>query len=276
MYEADSISGDIPVVAVVGGGASGALAAIHVLWEAVLHALPLSIGLIDQEGAQAHGPSRSMPQPDSLRSPAEAMNAFSAFGDDPGHLVRWAAERQISDDLLPPATYRDYLAEVLARLQRRAAPHARVTRVDSLVVAIRRGCGRRALRLDLSAEGRVDADVVILATGSQATDLGGSRTSPGAAWGAGADIGTGDALLGGLLDGGLVRPGKLGLGLDADAYGAVVDSGGNVSSSLFAVGPLVAGTSQRAAGIQGIRQQAEALARHLVSKLAVAGPRSAA
>lgn len=205
------------------------------------------------------------------------MSAFSAFGGDPGHLARWAAERQISSDgLLPPTTYRDYLSEVLARLQRRAAPHARVTRVDSLVVAIRRGCGRRALRLDLSAEGRVDADVVILATGGQATDLGRSRTSLGAAWGPGADIGTDDALLAGLLDSGLARPGKLGLGLHADAYGAVVDSARNVSSSLFPIGPLVAGTSQQAAGIQGIRQQAEALARHLVSRPAIAGPRSAA
>jgi hypothetical protein len=167
-------------------------------------------------------------------------------------------------------------------LQRRAATRARVTRLDSQVVAIRRDCGRRALRLDLAAEGRIDADVTILATGTQATDLAGSRQGHGAAWpagttatGAGID-GADDPLLRRLLDSGLVRPGRLGLGLDADAYGAVVDSAGNVSVAIYAVGPLIGGMSREASGIPGIRDQAEALARRLVSRLAAAGPRTAA
>ena len=67
MYKADSISGDVPVVAVIGGGASGALTAVHVLWEAVLRALPLSIALIDQQGSGARSQSRPLPQPDSAQ-----------------------------------------------------------------------------------------------------------------------------------------------------------------------------------------------------------------
>lgn len=279
MYKADSSSGVVPVVAVIGGGASGALTAVHVLWEAVLRSLPLSIALIDQQGTGARNQSGPLSQPDLLSLSAEAVSAFS---DDPGHLVRWAADKQIGDGFLPRASYGDYLSEVLAGLQRRAAARARVARLDSQVVAIRRDCGRRALRLDLAAEGRIDADVVILATGSQATDLEGARPGLGAAWPAGATAtgatidGADDPLLRRLLDSGLVRPGRLGLGLDADAHGALVDSAGHVSVAIYAVGPLVGGTSGEASGIPGIRDQAEALARHLASRLAVAGPRSAA
>ena len=47
---------------------------------------------------------------------------MSAFSDDPGHLVRWAADKQqIGDGFLARASYGNYLSEVLAGLQRRAA-----------------------------------------------------------------------------------------------------------------------------------------------------------
>jgi uncharacterized NAD(P)/FAD-binding protein YdhS len=165
MDHADSTSGEIPVIAVIGGGASGTLAAIHLLREAGASRLPLRVALIDQHGRHGRGQAYSTTHPSHLlNSPADTM---SALGDDPGHLVRWAERRHVRHDgFLPRGTYGDYLCEALTNVQRAAMPWARVTRLTSRVVAVRPDCGRRALRLDLAAEGRIDADVVILATGN--------------------------------------------------------------------------------------------------------------
>jgi uncharacterized NAD(P)/FAD-binding protein YdhS len=165
MYTADSLTGEIPVVAVIGGGASGTLVAAHIVREAGTRRLPLSVALIDRHGRHARGQAYSTIHPEHLlNSPADTM---SAFGDDPGHLLRWANERKITyDGFLPRSSYGDYLTEILVDTERRAAPEARVSRISSHVVGIRQDCGHRALRLDLAAEGRIDADVAVLATGS--------------------------------------------------------------------------------------------------------------
>jgi uncharacterized NAD(P)/FAD-binding protein YdhS len=120
MYSAEPFSGEIPVVAIIGAGASGTLVAVQLLQEASARRLPVR-----------------------------------------------AQDRQISyDGFLPRSSYGDYLSEILAGAERHAAPWARVSRITSRVVAIRRDCGHKALRLDLAAEGRIDADVAVLATGS--------------------------------------------------------------------------------------------------------------
>ena len=167
MYSADSLPGEVPVVAVIGAGASGTLATVHLLREAAAKRLPLCVALIDRHGRHGRGQAYSTTHPQHLlNAPADAM---SAFGGDPGHLVRWAAQNQIRyDGFLPRSAYGDYLCEVLADAERRAAPWARVSQGTSRVAGIRQDCGRRALRLDLAADGRIDADVVILATGSPA------------------------------------------------------------------------------------------------------------
>ena len=164
MYSAESFSGEIPVVAIIGAGASGTLVAVQLLREASARRLPVRVALIDQHGRHGRGQAYSTTCPGHLlNSPAEAMSALS---EDPGHLVRWAQGRQISyDGFLPRGSYGDYLSEILSEAERDAAPWARVSRITSRVVAIRRDCGRRALRLDLAAEGRIDADVAVLATG---------------------------------------------------------------------------------------------------------------
>jgi uncharacterized NAD(P)/FAD-binding protein YdhS len=164
MYEADSLSGEIPVVAVIGGGASGTLVAVRLITEASNRGLPLRVALIDRYGRHARGQAYSTTHPAHLlNSPADTM---SAFDDDPGHLLRWANQRQIRyDGFLPRSSYGDYLSEILTTAERRAGVGVRMRRISSHVVGIRRDCGRRALRLDLAAEGRIDADVAVLATG---------------------------------------------------------------------------------------------------------------
>lgn len=93
---------------------------------------------------------------------------MGALAGDPGHLTRWAAEAGLPPDgFLPRSAYGRYLTELLAAAQRSAQPAVRVSHITSDVVAIRRcGGGGGALRLQLAADGRIDADAAVLATGN--------------------------------------------------------------------------------------------------------------
>jgi uncharacterized NAD(P)/FAD-binding protein YdhS len=161
----DQQAGRTPVIAVVGGGASGTLAVIHLLREAAAEHVPLRVALIDRHGRHGLGQAYSTGHPGHLlNSPADGMSAVTG---DPRHLVRWARLAGIThDDFLTRQDYGRYLRELLADAQRRAGPASRVSQLASDVVAIRRGSGGRPLRLHLAADGRVDADVVVLATGN--------------------------------------------------------------------------------------------------------------
>ena len=153
------------MVAIVGGGAAGTLAAVYLLREAASRRTPLRIALIDRHGRHGLGQAYSTTHPAHLlNSPAAAM---SALADDPGHLARWAAGAGLPrDGFLPRRDYGRYLAENLEDAERLAWPAARVSRITATVVAVRRCTKGRALRLHLAADGRIDADAVVLATGS--------------------------------------------------------------------------------------------------------------
>ena len=161
-----SRNGRAAVVAVIGGGASGTLTAVYLLREAAAARVPLRIALIDRHGrhglGQAYATSNAA---HLLNSPAARM---SAIADDPGHLLRWAQARGIDHDgFLPRPAYGRYLGEVLADAERAAFRAATVTRVTSDVVALTQGGLHRPLRLHLAADGRIDADVAVLATGNR-------------------------------------------------------------------------------------------------------------
>jgi uncharacterized NAD(P)/FAD-binding protein YdhS len=157
-------TGRAPVIAIIGGGASGTLLAMYLLREASARHLPLRVALIDRHGRHGLGQAYSTCHPAHLlNSPAGAM---SALVDDPGHLARWAAEAGWPDDgFLPRSAYGRYLTELLAAAERSAQPAARVSRITAQVVAVRRTSHGLALRLHLAADGRIDADAVVLATG---------------------------------------------------------------------------------------------------------------
>ena len=168
MYSVDDPdAGPGSVIAVIGGGASGTLAAIYLLREAAAGRLPLQVALIDRYGRHGLGQAYSTTHPAHLlNSPAGAM---SALAGDPGHLARWAAEAGLPHDgFLPRSAYGRYLTGLLAATERSARPAARVSRITSEVVAIQRGGHGRALRLHLAADGRIDADAAVLATGNLA------------------------------------------------------------------------------------------------------------
>jgi uncharacterized NAD(P)/FAD-binding protein YdhS len=162
----DPAAGRAPVIAVIGGGASGTLATISLLREAAGRRLPLRVALIDRHGRHGLGQAYSTTHPAHLlNSPADAM---SAVADDPGHLTRWAAQAGLPHDgFLPRSAYGRYLTELLAATERSALPAARVTRITSQVVAIWRVSHGYPLRLQLAADGRIDADAAVLATGNQ-------------------------------------------------------------------------------------------------------------
>ena len=75
---------------------------------------------------------------------------------------------------------------------------------------------------------------------------------------------------------GLARPGPLGLGLDADARGAVHDASGSPAGDLFTLGPPLRGRWYETTAIPEIRGQAAALARLLVGQRGARRPGSAA
>jgi uncharacterized NAD(P)/FAD-binding protein YdhS len=154
-----------PLIAVIGGGASGTLAAIYLLREAAARQLPLQVALIDRHGRHGLGQAYSTTHPAHLlNSPATRM---SAVVGDPDHLSRWAAQAGLPPDgFLSRCAYGRYLTELLAGAERSAQPAARVHHVTAQVTAIRRANHGRALRLQMAAGGRIDADATVLATGN--------------------------------------------------------------------------------------------------------------
>jgi uncharacterized NAD(P)/FAD-binding protein YdhS len=152
-------------VAVIGGGASGTLAVVHLLRRAAAEQVPLRVVLLDRLGRHGLGQAYSTSHPDHLlNSPASRM---SAVPDDPGHLVRWARAAGVEHDgFLPRWAYGRYLRDLLADAQDRARQLARVSQLTSDVVSIAAAGPRRPLRLRLATGGGIDADIAILATGS--------------------------------------------------------------------------------------------------------------
>jgi uncharacterized NAD(P)/FAD-binding protein YdhS len=155
-----------PVVAVIGGGASGTLAATYLLRAAAAERVPLRIALIDRHGRHGLGQAYATRHPAHLlNSPVDRMSAVS---HDPGHLARWAAANQIEHDgFLSRAAFGRYLQDLLADAERRAATIATVSRITSDVVALAPTGLDRRLRLRLAADGHIDADVTVLAVGQQ-------------------------------------------------------------------------------------------------------------
>jgi uncharacterized NAD(P)/FAD-binding protein YdhS len=80
-----------------------------------------------------------------------------------------------------------------------------------------------------------------------------------------ADLGrVDDPLVRQLLQCGLARPDPVGVGIDVDAHGALVDAAGRVSDRLFYIGPLLRGRDWEATAVPELRQHARRLALHLL------------
>ena len=167
MYSPDQHANRRPVIAVIGGGASGTLTAVHLLRLAGAGRPPVRIALIDAGGRHGLGQAYSTTHPGHLlNSPAGTM---SAVAGDPGQLLRWAtANRVAHDGFLRRSDYGRYLRDTLAEAARRAGPASTLTAVTAQVVRISACAPRHPLRLHLAADGHIDADIAVLAVGSPA------------------------------------------------------------------------------------------------------------
>ena len=167
MHCPDPAGSDRPVIAIIGGGASGTLTAIHLLRLATVRQRPMRIALIDRDGRHGLGQAYSTTHPGHLlNSPAATM---SAMAGDPGQLLRWACANRIAHDgFLRRSDYGRYLRDTLAEAHRRARPAGILTLVTSPVMRIAGGAVGHRLRLHLAADGHIDADLAVLAVGGPA------------------------------------------------------------------------------------------------------------
>ncbi|HEU4950571.1 MAG TPA: FAD/NAD(P)-binding protein [Holophagaceae bacterium] len=147
-------------LAIVGAGASGVLAAVH-LHEA---APGLSTAILDAGARAARGLAYGTPYGAHLLNvPAGRMSARLG---DPGHFERWLEARGIPEAagvFAPRAHYGDYLAELLSEA---CAPPSRYRRLGGTAVGLTRSGAEWAVHLQ---DGRaLAAGQVVLALGNLA------------------------------------------------------------------------------------------------------------
>src|SRR6202012_5671397 len=153
-------------VAIVGGGAAGALVAIHLLCEHRERGA-LEIDLIDRDGSFGAGVAYGTEDPlHLLNVPAVRMGGIAGH---PEHFHDWLAERgeEVAEEAyLPRGLYATYLRDLLARGEREAID-ARLRRVhgDVTGIAVRAGAADPVLELNRADGERIEADRVVLALG---------------------------------------------------------------------------------------------------------------
>jgi uncharacterized NAD(P)/FAD-binding protein YdhS len=153
-------------VAIVGGGAAGAVAATHLLRE-YREDCPLEIDLIDRTGTFGAGVAYGTTDPlHLLNVPAVRMGAIHGH---PENFHEWLAERGepvAEEAFMSRGLYATYLRDLLARAERDAS-EARLRRHAGEVTAIAEHHGAAAAPLELTlADGeRIEADRVVLALG---------------------------------------------------------------------------------------------------------------
>lgn len=170
---------DRPTVLIVGGGAAGALAALHLVREATAG---VDLVVVDPAEQLALGTAFSTTDPEHLLNvPASGM---SALPDDPGHFARWRARTTRSEvdphEFAPRMAWGRYLAETLADALRAAGRRATLKHVRRTATAIDHDAHGVTLTLDDGTTVRGDA--VVIGTGLPAPSSSWApeslRTSP--------------------------------------------------------------------------------------------------
>ncbi len=150
------------VVAIVGGGFSGALLALNLLRSSASN---LHIYLIEKGDAFGRGVAFSTRRPDHLLN-VRAGN-MSAYSDQPAHFQDWLAVQtgQPADpfSFAPRWVYGDYLQGQLRTAAQGAGAAGRLTLVGDEVTEIVPAAGRLLVRLGVGRS--LQADTVVLATG---------------------------------------------------------------------------------------------------------------
>jgi uncharacterized NAD(P)/FAD-binding protein YdhS len=157
-------SGDEPLVAVVGGGASATLVASHLLRRP--GPVPRLL-LIDRWGLHGRGQAYSTDDPNHLLN-ARAANMSGVEGD-PGHLLDWTRSQGIEasgEDFLPRPVYGRYLRDLLDASARERPGH--LTELTGTVLSLDAEPGAAGWRLRLADGTSRPAGAVVLAVGNQA------------------------------------------------------------------------------------------------------------
>jgi len=148
-------------IAVIGAGASGTLAAVHLLR---LPGAGVRVLLIDRS---AHGPGVAYSTGDPRHRLNVRASGMSAFDDDPDDLLRWCRVRGIEaapDDYLPRALFGEYLRSLLKRF----GDADSLELITGTVAGIEPAVDRDGLRLELADGRSLVADVGVLALGNAA------------------------------------------------------------------------------------------------------------
>ena len=152
-------------VAVIGGGFSGLICAIHLLLKSSRHGP--RIYLIERRDSFGVGAAYSTDNPGHLLN-TRAAN-MSVFADRPDHFLGWLQTRGRAFDgngasFVSRRIYREYLQELLRDIACRAEAAGRLYLVPDEVVAIRPAGGRYNVHLKVGKVLPVDA--AIIATGN--------------------------------------------------------------------------------------------------------------
>lgn len=146
-----------PVVAVIGGGFSGLLTAVHLL----RRHRTVRVRLVEQRPQLGEGRAYATHEPDHLLN-VRASN-MSAFADDPRHFLRWLGETGNADAFVSRARYAEYLQSLLAAEVQDLEAGQRLARKLGEAVEAAPANGRWKVRL---AHGHAFyADAVVLAVG---------------------------------------------------------------------------------------------------------------
>jgi uncharacterized NAD(P)/FAD-binding protein YdhS len=160
------MSESVQRVAIVGGGAAGALAAVHLLREPRRRGR-LEIELIDRTGTFGAGVAYGTEDPlHLLNVPAVRMGAIHGH---PEHFHEWLTERGepvAEEAFLSRGLFATYVRDLLARAEREAGG-ARLRRRggEVLTIAEQAGPGVAPIELTFTDGERLEADRLILAIG---------------------------------------------------------------------------------------------------------------
>jgi uncharacterized NAD(P)/FAD-binding protein YdhS len=152
-----------PRIAILGAGAAGTIAAVHLLRETA--GRPFEIDLIDRRGTFGLGAAYATADPAHLLNvPAVRMGAISGH---PEHFHDWASRRGVGSGeaaFLPRGLFGVYLVDLLAATEK-AAPRATLRRLRDEALAVRGRSTEGSLEVELRDGGRVAYDAVLLAPG---------------------------------------------------------------------------------------------------------------
>jgi uncharacterized NAD(P)/FAD-binding protein YdhS len=160
----------VGTIAVIGGGASGILATIHLLSRA---ARPVDVVVVEPGGRLGGGVAYSTTEPTHLlNAPTSEMSAWS---DRPDDFTAFVGRHGYCSDgmaFVPRQLYRDYLIESLAAARSRERRDSGAELLAEEAIALIRPTGvtaRRQLVVGLRHGSHLPVDHVILAVGPPAT-----------------------------------------------------------------------------------------------------------